>query len=552
MTMTKENRNQSHSHINSFSARGGSLFFQPKLTINKRNDIYEQEADAMADRVMRMPVNNEQPFFSPKPIPASGLQRTCDECKEEEQMQRKENMNGEAEGHNELESYVGAMNSTGEPLPNKVRSFFEPRFGYDFSNVKIHSDAEAARSARSVNALAYTSGNHIVFNSGQYSPGTDSGRRLLGHELTHVIQQRSAPTAPAVQRETEVTVDNVPGACSLPQHRKIEPAVRTAGTWLNQAIGRLNNYIANPAGHAGVQASLQRHFRSSSDQTAQRVRRVLQRISTEMTTSATLNVECHTTADLSCSNAGAYVTGSLFVFCPSFFNGGSDWQAASVVHEMAHSLVGLTHITDRAYLSNRIYVNLTTDEALTNAASYEFITRELASGVEFSSTAPVDELNDCQDRQAIPTRRSLASIERWNRNAQTLTSDTRPTMLSQWQDLQNTHLGGTTAAQIASAKTVYDSIAGKMGSALTFECERSCDTGVAGYYRYFLFITADTLHLCPMLFSLNDDPRTLAIYELIMIRFGGVDQARATLLAQLAQAITARFWGPPGALTGFD
>jgi hypothetical protein len=480
-----------------------------------------------------------------------GVRRKCADCANEEKMQLKEKTNESITGDIGFENYINNLDNNGQSMPTEVRNFYEPRFGYDFSNVKIHTGSAAAKSAQSINALAYTSGDNIVFNSGQYSPGTDSGKRLLGHELTHVVQQGAARTVTAVQRQAEVEVANVPGACSLPQHREIEPAVRTAGIWLNRTIGRLNDYIANPAAQAGVQASLQRHFRSSSNQTAERVRRILQRISTEMTTSRALNVECHTTADLSCSNAGAYVTGNLFVFCPTFFDGSSDWQAAAVIHEMAHSLAGITHITDRAYLSNRIYSNLSTDEALTNADSYENFSREVASGVTFSSTAPVDELNDCQDRQAIPTRRSLANIERWNRNAQTLTSDTRPGMLSQWQDLQNTHLGGTTAALIATANTAYTAVVSRMGSALTFECERSCDAGVTGYYRYFIF-TSNTLHLCPMLFSLNEDPRTLEIYKLILVRYAGVDQVRASALAQLAQAVNARFWGPPGALAGFD
>jgi hypothetical protein len=166
-----------------------AAFFQPKLTINQANDPYEQEADSVADKVMRMPIN-EQPFFSPKPVSVSGLQRKCAECEEEEKnLQRKEKGSGDTHASNELESYIGNINSSGTPLPGNVRSFFEPRFGYDFSNVKIHTDSVAAKSAQSVNALAYTSGNNIVFNKNQYSPETDSGKKLLAHELTHVVQQ---------------------------------------------------------------------------------------------------------------------------------------------------------------------------------------------------------------------------------------------------------------------------------------------------------------------------------------------------------------------------
>ena len=87
-------------------SKNSLFFFQPKLSINQPNDRYEQEADAVAERVMRMsmPVN-EQPFFSPKPVSVSGLQRKCAECEEEEKLQRKEDGNGEMETHDEVVHY---------------------------------------------------------------------------------------------------------------------------------------------------------------------------------------------------------------------------------------------------------------------------------------------------------------------------------------------------------------------------------------------------------------------------------------------------------------
>lgn len=83
------------------------------------------------------------------------------------------------------------LRTAGRPLDSGMRAFMEPRFGYDFSGVRIHNDARAAESARSVNALAYTVGNHVVMGAGQYSPAANSSRRLLAHELAHVIQQDS-------------------------------------------------------------------------------------------------------------------------------------------------------------------------------------------------------------------------------------------------------------------------------------------------------------------------------------------------------------------------
>lgn len=84
------------------------------------------------------------------------------------------------------------LNSPGQSLDAGMRAFMEPRFGHDFSQVRVHTDARAAESARAVNALAYTVGRNVVFGAGQYVPGTNAGKRLLAHELTHVVQQRVA------------------------------------------------------------------------------------------------------------------------------------------------------------------------------------------------------------------------------------------------------------------------------------------------------------------------------------------------------------------------
>jgi hypothetical protein len=159
------------------------LFFQPKLTVGPTNDVYEQEADAVADKVMRME-DHEQIQTKISPL---NIQRKCAACEEEEHAQRKEDR---ASQRSEAPCIVSdAINAGGAPLEEGTKSFMENRFGYDFGNVKIHTDTIAAKSAQSINALAYTNGNSIVFNQGQYSPETESGKRLLAHELTHVVQQ---------------------------------------------------------------------------------------------------------------------------------------------------------------------------------------------------------------------------------------------------------------------------------------------------------------------------------------------------------------------------
>ncbi|SFQ47501.1 eCIS core domain-containing protein [Parafilimonas terrae] len=91
----------------------------------------------------------------------------------------------------ETENYINTL-SGGEPLSKQEKNFFEPRIDSDFSDVRIHTDRSANQSAKNLNALAYTQGNNIVFGSGQYKPDTDDGKKLLAHELTHVVQQNGA------------------------------------------------------------------------------------------------------------------------------------------------------------------------------------------------------------------------------------------------------------------------------------------------------------------------------------------------------------------------
>ncbi|MGN6640220.1 MAG: eCIS core domain-containing protein, partial [Mucilaginibacter sp.] len=177
-------------------------FFQPKLAINEPGDVYEQEADAMADKVMHMPASSSQSFFKPA---TTAIQRKCKDCEEEDQMlQRKgTDANPMADGH-DLDKYGDTLDSSGQPLTNASRQMFEPRFGYDFSDVRVHTDNEAAKSAKSVNALAYATGNHIVFNQGQYTPDSGPGQKLMAHELTHVVQQNNGMVSPKrIQRQDE-------------------------------------------------------------------------------------------------------------------------------------------------------------------------------------------------------------------------------------------------------------------------------------------------------------------------------------------------------------
>jgi len=103
------------------------------------------------------------------------------------------------------------LRSPGQPLDAATRAFMDPRFGHDFSRVRVHTDTAAAGSAQNVNALAHTAGRNVVFGAGQFAPGTSSGRQLLAHELTHVVQQSAAGDPPSLQGRLTV---NDPGDAS--------------------------------------------------------------------------------------------------------------------------------------------------------------------------------------------------------------------------------------------------------------------------------------------------------------------------------------------------
>ncbi len=100
-----------------------------------------------------------------------------------------------AEGEEDTESPLGHVvgSANGRPLDDSVRTLMEGHFGEDFSDVRVHTDGRADDSARSLHAQAYTVGSDIAFRSGNYSPDSQTGQRMLAHELTHVVQQRSGP-----------------------------------------------------------------------------------------------------------------------------------------------------------------------------------------------------------------------------------------------------------------------------------------------------------------------------------------------------------------------
>ena len=121
------------------------------------------------------------------------------------------------------------LRSSGQPLDAATRALMEPRFGHDFSGVRVHTDAGAAESAQAVNALAFTVGRDIAFAYGQYAPSTNEGRKLIAHELTHVVQQSASPAGKAKRLEMGPPLSNFERAATAFAH---DAALRSAGARL--------------------------------------------------------------------------------------------------------------------------------------------------------------------------------------------------------------------------------------------------------------------------------------------------------------------------------
>ncbi|HYE29045.1 MAG TPA: DUF4157 domain-containing protein [Allosphingosinicella sp.] len=206
----------------------GASLLQPKLTVSAPDDPYEKEADAVAERVMRMP----GPASRPMPIRRL-IQRQPEEPDEELVSAKlggpvqRDPMGPEDEdepvaqrkaaggaGPSPPATFAAALGASpgGTALPAAARSFFEPRFQRDLGHVRIHDGPSAAAMARDINARAFTAGADIYFAPGQYDPHSSAGRRLLAHELTHVFQQggRQMIRRQGGQRCTGVTLE-LPG-----------------------------------------------------------------------------------------------------------------------------------------------------------------------------------------------------------------------------------------------------------------------------------------------------------------------------------------------------
>jgi hypothetical protein len=369
-----------------------------------------------------------------KPAPAGLLQRACacastpgfdgacDECRRRSLALRPCTPNATQPATPPVSVYE-TLRTPGAPLDSATRARMEARFGHDFSRVRIHTDAKAAQSAQAVNALAYTVGHEIAFGAGQYAPQTQAGRRLLAHELAHVVQQQGGP--PHVQRLTmssphessEIDAERLaeaiasggaaqrtgktplPALTSVPSHRlmraiaydadcqprqeevegNISRAQRSAARWARAALTSLTT-------PDDVASLLRRHFDvDATDATAVgQIHSAYEAIVGYLEGDA-YTYHCRPESDARCQGddgqeyAGfAYPGGLHIYFCDpypyqNFF--GHKSLIDTLLHEAAHAHdASFNHDT---YESDRGYPGA---NALTNADSYASFARDAALG----------------------------------------------------------------------------------------------------------------------------------------------------------------------------
>jgi hypothetical protein len=371
---------------------------QAKLEISQPGDPAEVEADRMADQVMRMPDSATGPTGI-GPAWTGGSETTdrrayrkCAGCEEKASHVARKDAPDRNAGSTDLGEAAArdvevGLQSHGEALDADTRAYMEPRFGSDFTGVRVHSGATAAESARAVNALAYTVGEDIVFGAGQYSPGTAQGRGLLSHELAHVVQQQGTSQAPngggAIGRRTDMAEADVhrapaglePGSAvggqdvgsAMPQGPKkgcdCDPApvcgdttisgpafkgFQVAATWLGPAEQKINDYKSAPADPANTKAAkaLSDHFSwtGPGPLTPDIPKIILQVIKDVRTGMAKCPFSPDCTGTGGPEHAGspnAWSQTNCYMFYPLFKKDGPILQAQIALHEAIHSWDGI-------------------------------------------------------------------------------------------------------------------------------------------------------------------------------------------------------------------
>jgi hypothetical protein len=436
---------------------------QCKLTVGAIDDPLEAEADAVADKVMRMPES-------------SFIQRKCKHCEEEEKaqrkpltsfIQRKETSGSGTVVSEAFGNQIASSRGNGDTMDKPVKNFMETRLGTDFSDVRIHTDHQAVAFSSALNAQAFTMGNDVYFNSGKYSPESSEEKHLLAHELTHVVQQQDPviskksfiqriphdrihdPILDDFSRETGVPRDRasqhsdeyrtwlsgkfinpiIDPSCSANRQLVID-TVNESLLWIDdiyrQLIGFAADQIFNTPGttpsadHTRIASALQQTFHTTDELYVQLLASRFYHIGRMLREPNRVTIFC--------GGDGCRASGSshvaAFVDTPYQIHiCGTGRNIATFIHEMGHAVipnVGIRNtvtqsngITDRAYDHERVFHHLTPEEALDNAESYGILAEALRTRRTGNLVAPQPDRTNCTNTAFVLS--AFARAELWAR-----------------------------------------------------------------------------------------------------------------------------------------
>jgi hypothetical protein len=209
---------------------------QRKLKMGADDDPLEREADRVADQVLRMPPK----VAASPPIGGKFIHREHDESQQKKPA-RSHATKGAASAPDAPASVRDTLRSPGHPLDHVTREYFESRFQQNFSQVRVHTDTRASQSALHIGANAYTAGSDIVFGAGEFAPATTEGKRLLAHELTHVVQQSrggGSGAAPAANTLRPAVVTAIRGDI-IQRDSSVSTPIVEAADFVNMNFGSL-------------------------------------------------------------------------------------------------------------------------------------------------------------------------------------------------------------------------------------------------------------------------------------------------------------------------
>lgn len=233
-----------------------SVNVQAKLTVSDPSDVYEQEADRVAEtvtqslqsQVTRQAVEEEEETVQAKTI----LETQRQELPEEEELQAQSVESHDTTVSESIETRINNASGGGQPLADSVKNPMETAFGAEFGGVRVHNDSEADVLNQQLGARAFTTGNDIFFRADEYSPGSDSGKKLIAHELTHVIQQtgKKATLKEDVSRTEQGKVDTKENATPVSDvlQRKPVPGLTDYGNFVDMGNGLFGTTQPTDAG----------------------------------------------------------------------------------------------------------------------------------------------------------------------------------------------------------------------------------------------------------------------------------------------------------------